>query len=257
MSAKLEEFTALRQQMETLQHDVHQTLNNELGQVLGTTQTYWNQFTELQTREKAVLAQQEILKDRISSLRSEEERLRHASGDAAVQLEVYRKRYELLEQQRNTLIHEERELDELVEEREAAAKQEEEAIKKQGIRDESEVKIYERLLGLKVQSPKRGFLELLFQGCDPYNPDNVCSVTLDVSQDRISLTASNPDLSSYIAELEDLLNNGADLRRFVIESRRMLITRVESMRNFDSREHIPDISHNEGEKIDISDTSVS
>lgn len=195
-------------------------------------QTYRDEFAELKNKQDKLMDELDQLEEREKKLVAEIETFRKDADYAKTKLETFQWRKQQLESQRATLLEESRELDRMLAGKEQELKQQREKLRKQRQRDNPEVKLYERLLGLQIDASQPGTLHFKFQNFDDKRMCRSCDLTLDVSGDNFTILSSNPELDKTVEEpeLTDILNKCSDISRFLCASRTKLIACVDRIK---------------------------
>ena len=99
---------------------------------------------------------------------------------------------------------------------------------KQRQRDNPELKLYERLLGMQIDASQPGTLHFEFRQFDDQDMARLCDITLDVSSEDFTILQSTPELDDeeIKRQLLDTLNKHGDITSFLVKSRQLLISRA-------------------------------
>ena len=223
-TSSVNEFAGLRERMEQFIGQANYHLNHKTGAIRGVVQGYQLEMESLQAASSQLVAKLEQVTAEQESLRQQIAALESGTDDAKTQLTMYRVRKEQTKRDQAVLVEESKELDKLLAVREQEISQCKERLLQQTQRDNPEVRLYERLLGLSIDTSLVGQLKFTFSNLES---DVVGSssafLVLDVASDLYRVLVTQPKLSQdKINQLTISLNQSNDIPTFLISARHHL-----------------------------------
>ncbi|CAB4253307.1 similar to Saccharomyces cerevisiae YER018C SPC25 Component of the evolutionarily conserved kinetochore-associated Ndc80 complex (Ndc80p-Nuf2p-Spc24p-Spc25p) [Maudiozyma barnettii] len=228
MVSQIKEFTDLEQSMGQFSTDIQEALRLQRENVRNVNTRFISEVNELRnlvtTLNKQYVKEQEDiegLKLQITSAKANNEISKGKYED-------YQIRKNKLMQMRDQLTNESNELDAMVAQREQLVQDFRERLLNQASRDNSEVKLYEQLLGMTVDASKSGTLVFAFSNFNEKNPAQKSSLTLNVAGPTFTIMDTNPTLDQNMKQqLVDVLNTNNNLSAFIVRVREALAARIE------------------------------
>lgn len=228
MQAKISQFAELRTRLDDFESRINDALSERMNFVLESVQKYRDEVTELQIKQHAISEKFTKLHNEEESLEIERNTFKKDAEDTRNKLETYHIRKHQLEAQRTALLQESSELDTMLEHKEKEIREQKDKMIRQRQRDNPELKLYERLLGMHIDASQPGTLHFKFQQFDDEDVARSCDLTLDVSSEDFAILGSTPELEDSDAktQLLESLNRHGDIATFLVNSRHLLISRV-------------------------------
>ncbi|CCC68957.1 hypothetical protein NCAS_0B08730 [Naumovozyma castellii] len=228
MEDQLDQFDNLKEKMEEFSKQIHVLMNNKMNSVFRTVQTFKDEMKELNLEHQILIGRLDKLQKEQEGLEIEIQTFKNDTDEARTKFESYQIRKRQLEMQHTALLTESSELDGMLQEKEKKISQYKEKLQSQRQRDQPEVKLYEKLLGMQIDASQVGTLFFKFEHFDDKDMARSCNFTLDVSGERFQVLDSSPvlDKSSETTPLEDILNQGGNLPLFLVSMRDKLISRA-------------------------------
>lgn len=229
MQETIGQFTEFRSRLDDFERRIHETLNERMTSVLASVQRYRDEVGELQSRQR-------MISERFSKLQSEEEALqierdtfKKDADETKNKLQEFEQKKRRLESQRVAILEESTELDVMLEKKELEIREQKERLIRQRQRDNPELKLYERLLGMQIDASQPGTLHFEFRQFDDQDMARSCGITLDVSSEDFAILRSTPELDDEDAKRQilELLNKHGDIASFLVRSRLLLISRAQ------------------------------
>lgn len=224
MSDQFKEFTALKQSMDQFSNDIQEALELQRANVRRLDKEIISKATELR-KERALLQEKYSNTSKLlESLKKEVIEANLSNEDSKKTYDEYQIRRKKLLQVGQKLRKENDELKELNEKQNQIITDFRERLHQQANKDNSEVTMYEQLLGITVDSSATGALSFTFTNFDEMNPSAKCTMTLDVSGPSFEITKVVPEISSDIQQtLLEALNEENNLPLFIVRARETLI----------------------------------
>lgn len=228
MQQTIGQFTEFRSRLDEFERRIHETLNERMSSVLQSVQRYRDEVEELQSRQRVISEKFSRLQTEQEALEIERDTFRKDADDTKNRLEGFQKRKQQLESQRTAILEESTELDLMLEKKEQEIRKQKERMMKQRQRDNPELKLYERLLGMQIDASQPGTLHFEFRQFDDQDMARLCDITLDVSSEDFTILQSTPELDDeeIKRQLLDTLNKHGDITSFLVKSRQLLISRA-------------------------------
>lgn len=228
MQQTIGQFTEFRSRLDEFERRIHETLNERMSSVLQSVQRYRDEVEELQSRQRVISEKFSRLQTEQEALEIERNTFRKDADDTKNRLEGFQKRKQQLESQRTAILEESTELDLMLEKKEQEIRKQKERMMKQRQRDNPELKLYERLLGMQIDASQPGTLHFEFRQFDDQDMARLCDITLDVSSEDFSILQSTPELDDeeIKRQLLDTLNKHGDITSFLVKSRQLLTSRA-------------------------------
>lgn len=225
MDGTIDQFAHFRTRLNEFENRIQNALNTRTSSVLEVVQTYRDQVNQIQISQQVLLKKLSLLQKEEHSLEIEIETLRKETEDIKIKIESYQLRKQRLESQRAAILEESTELDKMLAAKEQELKEYKQKLINQRKRDNPEVKLYEKLLGMRIDASQPGTLHFQFQQFDDKNMNNSCDLTLDVSGDKFTILSTSPELEQDTEKMQlvDILNTQSDIPAFLIEARQKLI----------------------------------
>lgn len=228
MQQTIGQFTEFRSRLDEFERRIHETLNERMSSVLQSVQRYRDEVEELQSRQRVISEKFSRLQTEQEALEIERDTFRKDADDTKNRLEGFQKRKQQLESQRTAILEESTKLDLMLEKKEQEIRKQKERMMKQRQRDNPELKLYERLLGMQIDASQPGTLHFEFRQFDDQDMARLCDITLDVSSEDFTILQSTPELDDeeIKRQLLDTLNKHGDITSFLVKSRQLLISRA-------------------------------
>lgn len=229
MQEKIDQFTELRTRLDEFERQIQDALKKRMTSVLEAVQRYKDEVAELQSKQRVISEKFNKLQNEQEALEIERDTFKKDADDTKNKLEGYQIRKRQLEAQRAAVLEESSELDKMLETKEQEIRKQKEKMIKQRQRDNPEMKLYEKLLGMHIDASQPGTLHFEFRQFNDENMNRTCDITLDVSSDNFFIARSTPEIEDDGAKrkLMDTLNEQGDIATFLVKSRQMLISRDE------------------------------
>ncbi|QLQ78741.1 hypothetical protein HG537_0B00900 [Torulaspora globosa] len=228
MQGKISQFAGLRSRLDEFEKRINDALTQRIDSVLEYVQKYRDEVSELQIKHHAISERFTKLQNDEESLEIERYTFKKDAEDTRNKLETYNMRKRQLESQRAALLQESSELDAMLEHKEQEIREQKEKMIKQRQRDNPELQLYEKLLGMQIDASQPGTLHFKFQQFDDKDVARSCDLTLDVSSEDFTIIRSNPELDDDEAKrkLLESLNKHGDIATFLVNSRHLLVSRA-------------------------------
>lgn len=228
----MENFFELKQRMAEFEQRLHNSLNERASSAAAAVQSYKDVVDQLNTRQRVLIEKLEELKKEEVKLQQDQKNAQRDAEGARSRLGTFRIRQQQLQSQKNALIEESKELETLMVQKQREIDQQRTQLLRQRQKDHPEVQLYEELLGMRVDASQQGTLRFTFQNWDQENPFQDCELTLDVSGDQFILLDTLPPLESdeQKQELVQKFNRDNDIRRFLVDARSILSSRMRTTR---------------------------
>lgn len=228
MQQTIGQFTEFRSRLDEFERRIHETLNERMSSTLESVQRYRDEVEELQSRQRVISERFSRLQNEQEALEIERDTFRKDADDTKNRLEGFQQRKHQLESQRTAILEESTELDLMLEKKEQEIRKQKERMMKQRQRDNPELKLYERLLGMQIDASQPGTLHFEFRQFDDRDMARLCDITLDVSSEDFTILQSTPELDDeeIKRQLLDTLNKHGDITSFLVKSRQLLISRA-------------------------------
>ncbi|CCF57711.1 hypothetical protein KAFR_0D00640 [Kazachstania africana CBS 2517] len=227
MEEQIDQFHLLKGKMENFAELIHNDMNLKMNTALNTVKTFENEKNKLQIESDSIRRQIKELEQSEKELAEDISLNESETDEVKNRLQTYQIRKKQLIAQKEQLLKESSELDNMIKSKETEAQEARIRIDRQRQRDNPEVILYEKLLGLKIDAAKSGILVFEYGNFDDKDMSRTCSLTLDVSQDKFVIIETVPTLDSktVIPHLQDILNVNNNLPMFIVESRTALTSR--------------------------------
>ncbi|CAR29006.1 hypothetical protein ZYGR_0W00340 [Zygosaccharomyces rouxii] len=224
----MEDFGRLRERMVQFEQHLHHALNDRTSSAAVAVQSYRDAVSQLRTRQRVLIDKLEELKELEIKLQEDQKNAQRDAEGSRSRLGTFRIRQQQLQSQKSALVEESKELESLMVQKQREIDQRRAQLLRQRQKDHPEVKLYEELLGMRVDASQQGTLRFIFDHWDHENPLQECQLTLDVSGDQFVLLETVPPLESdeQKQELVERFNKNNDVRSFLIETRSILASRV-------------------------------
>lgn len=228
MQEKIDQFAELRARLDEFERKINDALSERMNSVLEHVQKYRDDVSELQIKQHDISEKFIKLQNEEESLEIERDTFRKDAEDIRDKLETYHVRKRQLESQRQALLRASAELDAMLESKEQEIKEQKQKMIKQRQRDTPELRLYEKLLGMHIDASQPGTLHFKFQHFDDEDIARSCDLTLDVSSEDFTIVRSTPELDDEVVktQLLDSLNKHGDIATFLVNSRKLLISRA-------------------------------
>lgn len=228
MQEKIGQFKDFRSRLDDFERRIHETLNERMSSVLESVQRYRDEVEELQSQQREISDKFSRLQNEQEALEIETDTFRKDTDDTKSRLESFQQRKRQLESQRAAILEESTELDLMLERKQDEIRKQKERLMRQRQRDNPELKLYEKLLGMQIDASQPGTLHFEFHQFDDRDMARSCDITLDVSSDDFTILRSFPELDDDETkrQLVDTLNKKGDVASFLVRSRQLLISRA-------------------------------
>ena len=224
MTDQSKEYADLKQAMDQFSADVQDALKAKRDGVADITNTLMSTILELANQSTLINKNNENTSKELESLKQEYIEAEAVEEYTKKTHEEYLVRKKRLTQVKEKLDRESQEIKEMDKKRNQMLKDFTEKLVQQVNKDDSEVKMYEQLLGIKIDSSAAGVLSFTFTNYDEMNPQAKCTITLAVDRPSFEIHKLTPSLPSEVKqELLDTLNKENDLSAFIIKARETLI----------------------------------
>lgn len=226
MDGNIDQFAHFKTRLDEFENEVQNALSKRTTSVAEVIQTYKDQVNQIQASQQVLLKRLSLLQQQEHSLEIEIETFRKDADDIKTKIEAYEVLKQRLESQRASILEESTELDKMLAAKEKELKEYKEKLLNQRKRDNPEVKLYEKLLGMRIDASQPGTLHFQFQQFDDTNMDHSCDLTLDVSGDKFTILSTSPELEKHTERMQlvDILNTQSDIPAFLMEARQKLIS---------------------------------
>lgn len=226
MEVKMNEFQELKESMDRFVDNIEEALTLQRKNIAKKTESFKSGVVDLHKQEKSLTEQLQKEKNDIESIKSKIDDSKGKNIASKEKYEDYEIRKNKLTQMKSQLLKESIELDDMVSQKEKLVQDYRERLHAQSQRDNSEVKLYEDLLGMIVDTSTPGTLLFTFKNFHDKDPNKSCSMTLEVSGEKFKILQTTPLLTN-VTEIEDILNKSNNLPVFIMKSRELLISRVQ------------------------------
>ncbi|SMN20142.1 similar to Saccharomyces cerevisiae YER018C SPC25 Component of the evolutionarily conserved kinetochore-associated Ndc80 complex (Ndc80p-Nuf2p-Spc24p-Spc25p) [Maudiozyma saulgeensis] len=228
MVSQIKEFADLEQSMGQFSTDIQEALRLQRDNVRNVNTRFISEVNDL--RNQAAELNEQYVKEQqdIETLKLQISTAKENNDISMRKYEDYQIRKNKLMQMKDNLTKESDELDAMVTQREQLVQDFRERLLAQAARDNSEVILYEQLLGMTVDASKSGTLVFTFSNFSEKKPDQKCSLTLNVSEPTFNIIDTNPPLDQEVKQhLIDVLNKSNNLSAFIVRVRKTLTARRE------------------------------
>ncbi|EDO19107.1 hypothetical protein Kpol_2000p75 [Vanderwaltozyma polyspora DSM 70294] len=226
MSRGLEDFERLKGEMIEFTEKVDKHLEDRKRTVKDVVDSHKREIEQLvEQNEKLVIHLESLLKEQ-SSLKHEISTYESSTDEVKTKMKMAQVRKEQIEKELKTLMNESKELDRMLEQKQQEIAKRKEFLSQQIQKDNPEVKIYEKLLGMNIDATKPSTLRFSFNNVleTGSNGLNILQIILDISGDQYKVVESSPQLTPNATEtLETQLNNTNDIPRFLTNARSLLL----------------------------------
>lgn len=228
MDGGIEGFSELKQRMAEFEQRVYHALHKRTTSAAVAVQSYKDEVNQLATRQRVLQERVQQQKELEIKLRSDQEAAKNDAEGARSRLGTFKIRQQQLQAQQAALVEEGKELDSLMSQKQQEIQERRQQLLKQQQRDAPEVRLYEDLLGMRVDASQQGTLRFTFHHLDDKNSDASCQLTLDVSGEEFVLLETNPPLETEEErqQLTQRFNSNNDIRSFLVEARSTLASRA-------------------------------
>lgn len=224
MSEQFKEYSNLKQSMDQFSNDIQEALKLQREKVRYINNEFVSKVSEVQNQTKSLNEKFDATTKQMESLKKEIVEAKLSNEVSKTTYDEYQVRRKKLLQIGERLRREGQEMKEMEEKRDQILENFIERLHQQANKDNSEVKMYEELLGITIDSSTVGALSFTFTNYDEINPQAMCTMTLDVSGPSFEIIKVVPPLSSNIKQgLLETLNKENNLSLFIIRSRETLI----------------------------------
>ena len=222
-------MNSLKESMLTFASNIEDGLSVKRDRVAQELEQFKRKINELAEQKRKLFEKLETLRTENQSLRDQIEKYKRSNQEFKEKEQEYLVKIKQCKQTRQGLMDEARELDELLSKREASLEAYKSQLYQQQQRDDPEVQLYERLLGMSIDASMEGVLTFSFDNFDGENVNRKCSLTLDVSSnDRFEIIHTVPALPQGSADhqyLENILDVGDNFPVFIAKARELLVAR--------------------------------
>lgn len=151
------------------------------------------------------------------------------NNETTAKLEAFAIKKHRLEKEKQTLLDESRELDQMLLQKQKEIQHRKELLVRQKRKDYPEVAIYEQLLGLQLDSSQPETLQFRFARVRETDLTATCLLVLNVSHGGYRVASTSPPLPASTTEaLESQFNSTGDLPRFLKRARTELAAALET-----------------------------
>lgn len=225
----IDQFHELQQQMEQFQDNLHRVLEEKKRLLLGTVEAYHEDVTELRSRQEELSKKIQGLQLNQSELQNDIESSQTLNNETTAKLEAFAIKKHRLEKEKQTLLDESRELDQMLLQKQKEIQHRKELLVRQKRKDYPEVAIYEQLLGLQLDSSQPETLQFRFARVRETDLTATCLLVLNVSHGGYRVASTSPPLPASTTEaLESQFNSTGDLPRFLKRARTELAAALET-----------------------------
>ncbi|GAV48530.1 hypothetical protein ZYGR_0K00350 [Zygosaccharomyces rouxii] len=226
----MEDFPSLRERMVQFEQHLHHALNDRTSSAAVAVQSYRDAVGQLRTRQRVLVDKLDELKEVEIKLQEDQKNAQRDAEGARSRLGTFRIRQQQLQSQKSALVEESKELESLMDQKQREIDQKRAHLLRQRQKDHPEVRLYEQLLGMRVDASQQGTLRFTFDHWNQENPLQECQLTLDVSGEHFVLLETVPAFESdkQKQELVERFNKSNDIRSFLVEARAILASRVMS-----------------------------
>ncbi|AET37334.1 kinetochore-associated Ndc80 complex subunit SPC25 Ecym_1076 [Eremothecium cymbalariae DBVPG len=220
-------FDELKARMEVFQGKLHDYINEQRSTLLQLLDSYKEDVENYRIKKDSINSQLNQLVEEERELTQEIRSIQEQTQQTNSKMEAYEIKKQQLTEERGILERDRWELKELLAKKQKEIQRHKESIKKQHLRDNPEVKVYEQLLGLKITTPKPDTLCFNFINVSENSSNAQCNFTLDLSSNGYKILDSSPKLSqAQSTELEQNLAITGDLPTFLKQVRSLLLDRM-------------------------------
>ncbi|KAG0664368.1 kinetochore-associated Ndc80 complex subunit spc25 [Maudiozyma exigua] len=224
MGDQSKEYADLKQAMDQFSADVQDALKAKRANVADITNIFKSTALGLTNQINLLNESYETTSKELASLKQEYIEAEAVEEYTKKTHEEYLVRRKRLMQVKEKLDRESQEMEELDKKRHQMLRDFTEKLGQQVNKDDSEVKMYEHLLGINIDSSGAGVISFTFSNYDEMNPQAKCTITLAVDGPSFEIYKPTPRLPSEVRqELLDTLNKENDLSAFIIKARETLI----------------------------------
>lgn len=226
----MDDFPNLRERMVQFEQHLHHALNDRTSSAAVAVQSYRDAVSELRTHQRVLVEKLEELKRLEIQLQEDQENVQRDAEGARSRLGTFRIRQQQLQSQKAALAEESKELEHLMDQKQKEIVEKRTELLRQRQKDHPEVRLYEELLGMRVDASQQGTLRFTFSNWDQETLLQECQLTLDVSGDQFVLLETVPSFESeeQKQKLVERFNKSNDIRSFLVEARAILTSRIAS-----------------------------